>query len=547
MSPSGLLSAIFALGLATAPTGHAMLSGGGDAATAAASDPLASIRHLPESNPYRAVLAAWLSLPAADRGAITGWANRDPADISAPATLSAEQKTHARQIAAALRDAASAPPTTTADWPLAYDPKDPDNPIAAFIPTTGSSRELARVATKVADESAPDEAIALYAATAKFGRESRQSDTLIGQLVGVATEGAALAGVARRIGEFSPAQLEALSSAWQNLPAPIGAEHSIVTERNLFFRHFIDKELLPGTKAYFAAAEPALDTLPSDADGDADAAIARLRLSALVDFGGDDKQITLENRDTGESFTVTRQRPAEGVELLGFDIPGQRATIRVHGREAVINLQTKEIVARSDALKRFQGFLKNFRFQGEAEGQAGAMPMDITRQAWLDRIKNHPGGPEAYFADALVRYDEYTARQLAAADRAEYTEPSANEPDSSFDPVLAAIVPSFANFARNLHASDTRALMLQAAIRHRLGQTNQAPADPWSAASPDGAASPFVFTATPDGGFTLASRYQRRKDEPVTYKFAAPDAGVRPLPPAFPPAPPPPKPAAPAR
>jgi hypothetical protein len=523
MSPVRLLSAILVLCLVAAPASRAILSGGGDTPSATTPDPLDKIRHLPESNPYRAVLAQWLSLPATDRGAIADWANGDSNEASPPAALGAEQKALARQFASALRGTASAPPTTPADWPLQWDPLNPDDPTRAMFPEVGELRALARATVKIADESPPADAIALYAATARLGRETRQGATLIQKLTGVAIDGLAQADAARRLGEFSPAELEALSAAWRNLPAASGIEPALEAERNRFFIPIFEKQILPGLRVYFAAGEPAFDKLPDDAK--ADAAIARLRLSALVDFGDGEKQITLENRDTGESFTVTKKRPAEGVELLDFDIPGHRATIRVHGREALVNLQTKEIVAHSETLKKFRAFLETSIF---AEDENASPHGPLTRRAWLDLIKNHPNGVDGYYTDILARYDAIFAQQLAESKKAEYPERSVGAAllTNERDPILAMITPSVGGVARSLHAADVNATMLEAAIRHRLGQTTQAPADPWSATSPDETAAPFTYEPTPDGGFTLASRYHRRKDEPVTYKFAAPDAGV---------------------
>lgn len=523
---AGLLCA--ALALAAAPASHAALSGGGDGPAAApAPDPLDKIRHIPESNPYRATLATWLSLPATDRSAIATWAKGDFDDTSPPAALSTGQKALARQLAGALRDAASAPPTSAADWPLQYDPKEPHNPRNASMPEIADVRDLARITVKVADESPAAEAVALYAATARLGRDTSQGATLIHTVAGMVIDGIAQNGASRRLGEFSPTELEALSVAWKNLPAPSGIKSVMDAERNRFFIAALEKQILPGLRAYLAAGAPALDQLPDETD--ADDAVARLRLSALVDFGDGEKQITLENRDTGEAFTVTRQRPAEGVELLDFDIPGHRATIRVHGREAIVNLQTKEIIARSDALKKFARFLEDMI---PPDDENSGNSSTLTRSPWLDLVKNHPGGVDGYYADILARYDAIFAQQLAESKQPEISERSfviRNERD----PIIATLTPSIGGLARNLEATDLNALMLQAAIRHRLGQADQAPADPWFATSPDEAASPFVFTATPDGGFTLASRYQRWKDEPVTYKFAAPDAGsVRPKPPA---------------
>ncbi|MBC8010691.1 MAG: hypothetical protein H7067_11415, partial [Burkholderiales bacterium] len=440
-----LLSALLAAN--TPAVSHGALTD--DSATVAKTpDPLDQISHIPESNPYRATLAAWLSLPQSDRSTLGSWAeHRSPDDATPPATLTAEQQTFARQLAHDLAQTASAPATSPEDWPLRRDPNNPDDPIAVTFSEVGPLRKLTQIATKVASESPPGEATALYAATARLGRETRQGATLIQQLTGVAIEGIAQGDVARRLGEFSPAELETLSAAWKNLPAAPGIEGALYSERNLFFRPIMEKQILPGLQAYLAAGQPELDKLSNDSDAKADAAISRLRLSALVDFGDGDKQITLENRDTGDFFTVTPTRPAEGVELIDFDIPGHRAVIRVHGREAVINLETKEIVARSETLKKFLSLLENVSFADEESANDEG---PLTRRAWLTLVQNHPGGPEGYYADLLARYDASFVQQLADADHAEYPARSygAAALTNERDPILAMVTPSIGAVAR---------------------------------------------------------------------------------------------------
>ena len=141
----------------------------------------------------------------------------------------------------------------------------------------------------------------------------------------------------------------------------------------------------------------------------------------------------------------------------------------------------------------------------------------------LKRINEHPQGVDGYLDDLVQQYDQLLADQLSHALTAKA--PTGESIDSG-DPLIDMTMPVIGKVARTFESSATQATMLQAAIHHRLAQlgvetATVPPVDPWSA---DGAS--FSLLPAPDGvGFVLSSRYEARAGQPVTYKFAAPDAG----------------------
>ncbi|MBC8040877.1 MAG: hypothetical protein H7Y06_10070 [Opitutaceae bacterium] len=474
-------------------------------------DPTERVAHLPEANPYRAVALRWLSLPENDRKVLSDWMSPDDSEEKPLAPPDASQQEIARALANDLAAASKIGASQSELWPPKPDPKNPDNPFHFLIPDVGVMRDLAQITTKVADNSPAADAIQLYAATARFGRDIRSGATLIQGLTGVAVEGIASAGAARRLNAFSPQELELLSSTWGQLPKPAGIEHALQSERNVFFMPLLERIILPGLLALQAEG---IDTFNAPSRSKLSPELKNLRLSGLIDADGE-QLIHLENIATGNSFSVTNKRSAQGVKLIRFDAKAGRAWMRVNDTPAVLDLQSKQFVSARDDIARLQKFL------GEDLGNE----TPAKTPEWVRRALAHPDGPEGYAIDLIEEYDRRMAEQVLSAQQSKKPQPEAD--NTSTDPLIAMIMPTMSQVARRMNAAALQPTLLEAAIRHRLGQPGVTPPDPWSQPSSDEKPAPFAFEKTPDGGFVLRSAYEIQTGEPFTYKFAAPDAGVQ--------------------
>ncbi len=480
-----------------------------------AADPLSDIETMPPSNPYRATLLRYTSLSPEDRQALDNWAS--PLDKAAPPTLTASQQTLARDLTAAVVATATSPATTAADWNPVLPDSDPEKLTKTLIPAVGSTRTLARIAAKTAATLPPNEAIATYAAVAQLGRQQRTSSTILQQLTGVVIEGLALSGASKDLMRFSPAELKQLSAAWHDLQPPPSVADSIDCERDTFFKPFIETKILPGLHALLAeeAADNANTPAPAT-QPDAERTFTRdLRLSGLLDLGDGERRILLENTATHAVLTLRENIAVEGITLTGIDFEKRRAYIRHEHREAVIHLQSKQIVERSRAAAELRALFGNMF--GDNQSDLGK-----ALHALLDKVRANPDGVDGYVRDLFAAYQQNIDRQIAGA-----AQPKAAPADTtpSFeDPLMNILVPSFGRVARNMHSAATQSTMLHAAVQLRLRALGQSdatiPADPWAA---DG--SSFAYEKTPDGGYLLRSRYEVRPGKPLTYKFAAPDAG----------------------
>lgn len=469
------------------------------------------VAHLPEANPYRTVAMRWLSLPEADRKAISDWMSPDDSEANHPAALNPTQQDIARAIAADLAAAAKIGAAQTELWPSKPDPQNSDNPVHIMIPDVAVMRDLAKITTKVADDSPPSAAIELYAATARFGRDIRSGATLIQGLIGIAVEGVASEGAARRLNAFSSQELELLSAAWSQLPRPAGIEHALNSERNVFFIPLLERIILPGLLALQAEG---LDAFDSSSKSEPSPTLKNLRLSALIAADGE-QLIHLENTATGKSFSVTNEQSAEGVKLISFDAKAGRAWLRVDGTPAVLDLQSKRFVSARADIDRLRKLI------GE-DLEIGSPPKT---PGWVRLALSHPDGPEGYVTDLIEEYDRRMAEQIAGSRQNKRPPRSPNDVPS--DPLLAIIMPTMGQVARTINASSLQSTMLEAAIRRRLGQPGGMPSDPWGPVDTNKASAPFAFEQTPDGGLILRSAYETRTDEPYAYKFGTPDAGVQ--------------------
>lgn len=491
------------------------------ASAAPPSEAIIYLENLPASHPYREILLRYAELPDTEREQIGAWsraqdtARNDDAVPTPRPTLTAEQSNLVREVAAALLTARDQPALTADDWPRLPNPAEPDNPAATILPAIGLTRELAYIAATHADTLPPDQALPLYAATAHLARQQRAGATLIEQLTGVAVEGIAHAAASRRLGEFSTDQLRELSAAWSELPPPPTLAQAFSGERGQFFLPIVENLIRPGLHALLAAPDAGLDP---------DAGFTRdLRLSGLVDLGDGERRISLENQSDGTSLSLREGGPAvTGIRLVNIDFERREALIRRGTQEAVIHLQSKRIVERhpAQAAARLRKLLADF--EGWQPDTDKTKPGTLLERL-LDRARAHPGGADGY-ADQLIRdYDQILAEQIAAA-----AEPRVGDMSrmSHADPLLRLTLPSFGRVARTLNNSATSATMLQAAIHQRLvdlggAADHRGPSDPW--AGEEGV--DFIHEPTPDGGFVLRSRYEFQPDVPLTYKFAAPDAG----------------------
>ncbi len=491
------------------------LLGSRPASLAAPLTPLEAAEAIPETNPYREILLRLEKLPADERKALGAWLSPAPGQ-TAP-TPTDEQRQFAVDIAAALRAAATAPRTTASDWPILPNPDDPDNPAAVTLPNVASLRELARLAAKSAETLPAADAGETYAAIAQLGRQQRSGATLIEQLVGVAIEGVAHTEVSKRLADFTAEDLRRISAAWDGLsPRPTNAE-ALGGERDLFFRPLLERIIVPGLREILA--DPEAGSVEAGA-APGEGFTRHLRLSALMDLGGGEHRIVLENTQTHESFALRPGVVVEGIELVSLDFDRRVAVIRHEKREAVIHLAARQIIERKDPARQLREMLDGLdNFNEAGSGKR-------TLEKLLSLVRRHPGGVDGYAKDLLVAYQAGIDRQLALAESAQIS-PKNPEPAASDDPLYALIMPTLGRVSRTLNNSATSATMLQAAIQHRLRALNKNAdplpfPDPWSKDKQDA----FAFESTPDGGFVLRSRYELNPGQPLTYKFAAPDAGI---------------------
>ena len=522
------VQALLLIALLLAPGARSALAGDGPAASAAVAAPrdntLAYLEGLPETNPYRAVLLRLHTLPATDRDALKAWSNGNQGKNEPAPSLTTEQQALAREFAADLVSLSARPPTHAEDWPVLRDPADPDNPISMLVPGIGLARDLARIAVKTGDTLPPEEAVAIYAATAQQGRQQRGGASLIEQLVGVAIENTAFAAAGRRLSEYSAADLQKLSAAWSALqPQPDNAR-AFAGERELFFTPIVNNIIRPGLAAILAEDAKTGES-PATEDEDPDAGFTRhLRLSGLADLGNGERRISLENTATGLTFTIAEGKSTEGIELVSLDFKTHEAVIRRGSCEAVIHLESKRIVEREPGRERAAAVARLRKMFTASAGMPDAEGEKLLNTT-VERARRHPGGADGYADELLDTYQRFFDAQLAAADSPEVPANPPAPPESD-DPLIKLMVPSLGRVGRTFNGSATSPTVLQAAIHHRLTELGAAspgaaPADPWNA---DG--SPFGYEATPDGGFLLRSCYELDSGKPLTYKFAAPDAGL---------------------
>lgn len=479
-------------------------------------DALVYFENLPGTNPYRDVFIRFQSLPKEERDVLRAWSDGYVEEGEPLPTLTPDQIALARELSEAIVAAGAAPATAREAWPLVRDPNDPDNLAALFIPGIGSVRTLAKIATKDATSLPPGDAAAVYAAVVQLGRQQRSGATLIEQLLGVAVEGIAQAEAAKRLNEFSAEELAQLSSLWDQLKAPPSNAEALSGEREIFFRPMVENILVPGLRALLEDSDSGQEPDSSEPDSDF---TKDLRLSGLIDLGGGQHRILLENTRTGESFALDLGRTSERIQLVSLDYEKRIAVIRSGGNEAEVHLESKRIIRKKNHAYAVRKMFETFDIMGDTENEKSSL------EKILARIRAHPGGVDGYAKDLLAAYQAGVDKhiELAESPRAPKSE-NAKEPAD--DPLLAMTVPTIGKLARTFNSTSTQTLMFKAAIQHRLGQLSQSVDpfplfDPWA-----GKLQPFdVKPAANGAGFVITSRYEVSPGEPVTYKFAAPDAG----------------------
>jgi hypothetical protein len=507
---------------------------------------------VPDTNPYRDVLLRLNELPLADRELVETWAKQSATTGTATQPgpqLSAAQLTLVHELAAATIAAAAKPALSASDWPLLPNPDEPDNLAAIALPALSLSRELALLTVKAAESLPPGEAVAAYAAAAQLGRQQRAGVTLLEQLTGASIEAAAITGASKRLGEFSAEDLQRLSSAWSTLRPLPSTQEAFNGEREVFFNAIVETDLRPGLHAMLAEAlareskeSQSTPGAPSAAASSANAASAastastaseaekapdpdtgftrHLRLSGLIDYGDGERRICLEDQSNGTTLAIREGGSTEGIALVRIDFARRQALVRRGTREAIIDLESKritEIPPAIDRLRRmFASYQSAFTLQNETD------PYSLAKL--FERARRHPGGIDGYVDELLATYNHALDKHLADADLAHRPPPDPSA--DPLDPFLAMSLNGMGGMARRITAAATQPVILQAAIQHRLAQLAPSvatvlPADPWSK---DG--SGFAIEKTPDGGFLVRSLYEIHVEEPFSYKFSAPDAGI---------------------
>lgn len=469
-------------------------------------DTLAHIEQLPASNPYRAALLRYQTLSPADREYLAAWSLYESPEGEPPRALDARRRQIARELSAALLAASSRPDTTASDWPPLASPTAPDDPAQITIPGASAVRHMAWISVKHAASLPPAEAASLYAAVAQLGRRQRSGATLGEQLAGAGIEASAQTEIARRLTEFSEADLARLHDSWTRLQAVPATTELLEREIDFVLRPTIALHLAPGLRELVAQADMADQAATTSSAPDA-GFTRDLRLSALLHITADDHRIVLEDIGRRETFSLQAGQSVRGIELVSLDYDKRLAVIRRGEREAVVHLESKRFVERNRA-------------------QAGSRDGFHSRQdqKLLARIRAHPDGVDGFVREVLVANEQFLRRQHELAGLADCPPPA--PPGDGADWTGRIANPGFGHTLRTLNRYSIQATMLQAAIRLRQNElqpdrTRPAPADPWAAE----ASAPFSTERAPDGGFVLRSRYELRPGQPVTFKFAAPDAG----------------------
>jgi hypothetical protein len=464
-----------------------------------------SFQGLPGDHPYRAVLERWERLPAERRQAMVAWAESEHAASPAQALPDQDRKWLA-ELGTALTAATQTP--SAAAWPLVADPRDPEDPSKATLPYLSTVYQLTQAMNAYAGRASPEEGLSVAIGLAHLGRHLHTAPTLLGALVAYSVEERAAAVLARRLNEFTPAQLQQIDDAWATLPRSPEPDQPWMSERQLF-QSLVGRYLCPGLRACLEeASKPAGDASP------AESAMPDLRLTAMI-HSKSERIIGLEDAEKQTSFFLREGQTVEGVTLFSIDFPRQRAYLRVRGREATLDLTSRRLVA-NPLVSRVD--LVQFLYDGD-DPQRRREAEDLVTQT-VAKVRAHPQGLEGYLEDMERAYDQGIADILMAAETPRFNE--ARIPEIG-DPMLRWLEVTN-GVARRFQQGELIGPMMRAGVALRRaelrGEVMETPVDPWGKPGQR-----LHWEKNPGGGFRLRSDYEVEADRMSTFQFGNPKAG----------------------
>ncbi len=459
----------------------------------------ASLEHLPEAHPYRAVLLRHKALPEETRDRIEALHHTD-------APLRPEDAAHIIALAAEVRAAARQNGHASVEWPMLHNPSLPDNPFANLIVGMEESFALIRQLRNAAERLPAAEAAPVYAALLRFGRDHRNGPVTMNYLLWATTEQLCARGVCARLAEFSPEELRLLDEAWADLPPAQSAAEAMLRETEDFIRPFMRDKILPFLLARQAAASSSVtdDEPPPDAPP----SLARdFRLSGLVDYGDGERRIHLESRHDRTTIALREGGPAQlGVRLVSIDFETRRALLRRGDQDAIVELESRTIIDRApisdEELLTALGMVSDTEAARLTLDQLSAM------------FASWPGSPDS-FAEHLGNLHAAQLRTFLAD--AELPPRPPGEERVHEVHLIHDFTHFFEQTTRRFRAAEIATTAAPAALRHRLRELgHDAPTPPFDPAAPE-ADTPFVIETTPAGHRVLRSSYQFNHATPLTF------------------------------
>lgn len=457
------------------------------------------IDSLPESHPHRRILQQLATLPADQGEALDKWLAKPEGE--APAGT-------AELIAAATEHFRATANGGLADnlWPYAW-----ENQIYGPTLNSASIRRLARLGKTAALSLPPDEAMEVLQSMAAMGRGLRNSQgPMIHGMMATMVEETARSGLAARLGDLDLAALDRLEASREKLPAAL-SDIRFFSGEIRWMENYLNRHLLPELLKLSRMTEAELA-------GSTDFA-SQLRLSGVLEMGDGEKWIMLETTAEGRSIRLKEGESGDGITVVSIDIPDRRAVLRHEKGEAVVDLKDKTI---RDTKPTFQ-FLEATLDLPEALNTPEKRDK-LIRDLW-HRLHGRPEGVAEYIAEQLDQVEQEGIHILEATRTTKFTKnlgwPGQGQAEAS--PWIGL----FPFIVRDLHEDDTCDRMLSVAIALRRAElTNAEPgagmiADPW--ADPPGAS--FLVEKSADGSFVLRSAFEKIDRKPLSYKFAAKDAG----------------------
>lgn len=302
--------------------------------------------------------------------------------------------------------------------------------------------QIGRSTVVAAEKLGPDEAADYYQAVLRLGRDYRSSGVMMPVLTGMGVERGVEQALALRADKLPEAVRARLCAALAALPAPPEATAVVEGELKHFMLPMLEK-IVHGFWAWYCEEYPTEAGVAPESIAGAD-----LRLSALVDFGGGERRVSLEDTKRGVTFTLEPGKVVEGVELVSIDFEKRRASLRVSGRECVLDLESKRVRESSPEAEFFRQETGGGRLES-LDAKARAALEDAAR-----RIK--AAGSPAKF------WEEQRAAMLAAvgtmAERAANLKdtPPDFAKEAGLQEALAQMVDGQWGFLRNAYADRIR-------------------------------------------------------------------------------------------